>query len=294
MRVLLFGSGGLLGRYLAKEFAAPGNQLLALTHDEADITDTAKLEGLFAESWDVVINAAAVCDFDSCENDPDTTKRVNRDAPLDLARRCAANNSLFVQYSSDYIFEGTGNKPLAEDDVPSPLSVYGHQKADLEKLVPQICPLSLVLRLSWLYGAGGRTFMSKMPDLLMAQESLRTAAGKKGSCLYAADGAFWTKRLVEAGQTGLFNLVNEGETSWEEFARECLQQMQILGLDPCCKSIEEIPYEELGPGWRKRPRYSCLDTAKLARALPPGPRPWKAALGAFLSEWKSVAAPRHV
>jgi dTDP-4-dehydrorhamnose reductase len=294
MKILLLGSGGLLGRYLANAFTAPGNHLSALTHKEADITDAKKLEQLFGEPWDVVINAAAVCDFDGCERDPEGTTRVNRDAPLDLARRCAASGSLFVQYSSDYIFDGTGSRPLTEEDASSPLSVYGHQKADLEKLVPALCPRSLVLRLSWLYGVGGKTFMSKMPDLFMAQDSLRTAAGKKGSCLYAADGAFWTKRLVEAGQTGLFNLVNGGETSWEEFARECLQQMQFLALAPVGRRIEEVSYEELGPGWRKRPRYSCLDTAKLARALPPGPRPWREALGEFLAEWKSVAAHRPV
>ena len=294
MKILLFGSGGLLGGYLAKAFATPGNRLAALTHCEADITDARKLDLLFREPWDAVINAAAVCDFDGCERDPEGTTRVNRDAPLNLARRCAASGALFVQYSSDYVFDGAGNKPLGEEDASSPLSVYGHQKADLEKLVPGLCPRSLVLRLSWLYGVGGKTFMSKMPDLFAAQESLRTAAGKKGSCLYAADGALWTKRLVETGQTGLFNLVNGGETSWEEFARECRQQMEVLGFAPAGRRIEEVPYEELGPGWRKRPRYSCLDTAKLARVLPPGPRPWREALEEFLAEWKSVAAHRPV
>ena len=294
MRILLFGSGGLLGGYLARQFACPGNHLAALTHAKADITDAAKLDELFAEAWDVVINAAAVCDFDACERDPAGTSRVNRDAPLDLARRCAANGALFVQYSSDYIFDGTGNRPLGENDGASPLSVYGHQKADLEKLVPGLCPRSLVLRISWLYGLGGKTFMSRMPDLLASQEMMRTAAGKKGSSLYAADGAFWTKRLVEAGQTGLFNLVNGGEMSWEEFGRACLQQMEFLGLAPVCRRIEEVPYEELGPGWKKRPRYSCLDTGKLAAVSPPGPRPWREALGEFLDEWKSVAAARRV
>ena len=294
MKILLLGAGGLLGRYLAREFAMPGNRLTALTRDEADITDPRKLDRVFGEPWDVVVNAAAVCNFDACENDPETTTCVNRDAPLDLARRCTSNGALFVQYSSDYIFNGTGNRPLTEEDVPSPLSVYGHQKADLEKLVPQLCPHSLVLRLSWLYGIGGSTFMSKMPALLIGQESLRTAAGKKGNCLYAADGALWTKRLIEAGQTGMFNLVNSGETSWEEFAQACLEQLKFHGFDPACKSIEQVPYGEMGPGWRKRPRYSCLDAGKLTRTLPPGPRPWREALGEFLAEWKSVAANRPV
>ena len=292
MKILLFGAGGLLGRYLAKEFAASGNELVAFNHEKVDITDASRLDELFGQSWDTVINAAAVCNFDACERDAEGTTQVNRSAPLNLAHRCAENGALFVQYSSDYIFDGTGSKPLTEADAPSPLSVYGHQKADLEKLIPQSCPRSLILRLSWLYGLGGNTFMSRMPDFFATQDSLRTAAGKKGSCLYAGDGAFWTKRLVDSGQTGLFNLVNAGETSWEEFAKVCRQQMESFGLPVACHRIDEVSYEELGPGWRKRPRYSCLDTAKLSATLPPGPRPWREALGEFLAEWKSVAAHR--
>ncbi len=290
MKILLFGSGGLLGGYLAKAFAVPGNQLSALTHGEADITDARKLDQLFSDSWDVVINAAAVCDFDACESDPEGTSRVNRDAPLDLARRCAANGSLFVQYSSDYVFDGETDRPLLETDATHPLSVYGHQKADLEKLIPTLCPRSLLLRVSWLYGLGGKTFMSRLPDLLAHQTTLRTAAGKQGCCLYAADAAFWTRRLVTSGNTGLFNLVNSGGTSWEDFARTTLAQLKFLGVEPQCREIIEVPYRDLGPGWSKRPRFSCLDPAKLSAALPPGPRAWREALGEFLAEWKSFAA----
>lgn len=292
MKILLFGSGGLLGRYLSREFSS--HDLTALTHEQADITDAQRLDELFAQHWDAVINAAAVCDFDACEKDPTGTGRVNRDAPLDLARRCAAQGALFVQYSSDYVFEGEKDELLTEANVPQPLSVYGRQKADLEKQIPVNCPHSLVLRISWLYGLDGKTFMSRMPSLLASQASVRTAAGKKGCCLYAADGAYWTRQLVDAGKTGLFNLVNSGQTSWEEFARATLTQMQCLGLQPACADILEVPYEQLGPGWSKRPRYSCLDLAKLADVFPPGPRPWREALGEFLSEWKSVAASRRV
>lgn len=292
MKVLIFGAGGLLGRYLTREFS--GHELTALPHAEADITDAACLDRLFAARWDAVINAAAVCDFDACEKDPAGTGRVNRDAPLDLARRCASQGALFVQYSSDYVFGGDEDKLLTEEDTSQPLSVYGRQKTDLEKLIPGLCARSLILRVSWLYGLGGKTFMSRMPDLLQSQTVLRTAAGKKGCCLYASDGALWTRRLTEASHTGLLNLVNPGETSWEEFARAALARMNILGLSPACREIEEVPYRELGPGWSRRPRYSCLDTAKLAAAFPPGPRPWTDALGEFLGEWKSVAAGQPV
>ena len=294
MKILLFGAGGLLGRYLAAEFASGGDDCHALTHDEADIADSRRLDDLFRRQWDAVVNAAAVCDFDACENNPAATAAVNRDAPLDLAVRCASQDALFVQYSSDYIFDGTGNRPLNEEDEPSPISVYGHQKADLERLIPSRCPRSLILRLSWLYGTGGKTFMSRMPDLLRSGTTLRTASGKKGATLYAADGAFWTRKLVTARLTGLYNLVNNGETSWEEFAKACLAEMESGGLSPACTQIDEVPYEQIGPGWRKRPRYSCLDVSKLSAALPPGPRPWREALREFLSEWKSVAANRAV
>lgn len=292
MKVLVFGAGGLLGRYLTREFS--GHDLTALTRAEADITDAACLAKLFDTRWDAVVNAAAVCDFDACERNPAGTDRVNLTAPLDLARRCASQNALFVQYSSDYVFGGEDDRLLDEQDVPRPLSVYGRQKAELEKQIPVLCPGSLTLRVSWLYGVGGKTFMSRMPDLLGRETVLRTAAGKKGCCLYAADGAFWTRRLVEARQTGLLNMVNPGESSWEQFARSTLDQMEFLGLSPACREIEEVPFESLGPGWSRRPRYSCLDVAKLTRAHPPGPRPWREALGEFLSEWKSVAASRPV
>lgn len=282
MKILLFGAAGLLGRHLANELPAHGHTVRALTHPEADITDPARLDELFVESWDAVINAAAVVNFDACEIDPVGTNRTNRDAPLDLARRCHTAGAVFIQFSSDYIFDGKTQRPLREDDNASPLSVYGHQKLTLEKSIPRECPRSLVIRLSWLYGQGGRTFMSLLPELFLKQETLRIAAGKTGSCLYAPDAARWIRLLIEGSHTGLFNLVNEGCTSWEEFARECLNQMHALGRNPLCREILEIPHEQLGAHGAKRPRHSCLSLEKLATAIPPGPRSWREALGDFL------------
>lgn len=283
MKILLFGAAGLLGRHLYAELPAYGHSLRALTHPEADITDPSRLDELFAEPWDAVINAAAIVNFDACENDPEGTNRTNRDAPLDLASRCHKAGAVFVQFSSDYIFDGKTERPLRECDEAHPLSVYGHQKLTLEKSIPEVCPRSLVLRLSWLYGQGGRTFMSLLPDLFLKQETLRIASGKTGSCLYAPDAALWVRLLLENKATGLFNLVNSGCTSWEEFARTCLQSLQALDRRPACREIIETPYDQLGAHGAKRPRHSCLSTTKLASTLPPGPRPWQEALAAFLT-----------
>ncbi len=284
MKILLFGAAGLLGRHLCAELPTHGHTLRALTRPEADITDATRLDELFSDSWDAVINCAAIVNFDACENDPAATDRVNRDAPLDLASRCHKASAVFVQFSSDYIFDGKTDRPLREDDEAHPLSVYGHQKLALEKTIPQVCPRSLVIRLSWLYGRGGRTFMSLLPDLFLKQETLRIAAGKTGSCLYAPDAARWIRLLLESGHTGLFNLVNEGRTSWEEFARECLAQMRALGRNPVCREILEVPHEQLGAHGAKRPRHSSLSVEKLAAALAPGPRRWDEALGNYLQK----------
>jgi len=292
MKILLFGASGLLGHALKQEIA--GYEWTAPSHAQADITKSQHLDALFRQPWDVVINAAAICDFDACEENPVATGRVNLEAPLDLARRCHASGALFVQFSSDYIFSGDENRLLSEDDTPHPRSAYGRQKAVLEQTIPTLCPRSLLLRLSWLYGADGKTFMSQMPHLLATQKVLRVATGKQGRCLYVRDAASWIMRLVDAGNTGLFNLVNDGDTSWEEFAHVCLKEMHAFGFSPHCEQLEEIPYESLGSHWALRPRYSCLDTSRLRQVHPPGPRHWTEALTDFLHEQNTVAASRSL
>jgi len=288
MRVLILGAGGLLGRHLESAFA--DRDTTALHRAQADITDPARMDALFREPWDVVINAAAVCDFDACERHPEATGRVNRDAPLGLAELCHRSGALFVQFSSDYVFAGDEDRVLSERDETRPLSVYGRQKADLERFLPSACPRSLLLRIAWLYGHGGRTFMSMMPGLLAREDTLRVASGKRGRCLYAPDAADWVRRLVDAGQTGLLNLANTGDTSWEEFARATRDEMLALGLGPRCREILEVPFSGLGPNWAKRPRFSCLDTSRLESLSPPGPRPWREALRDFVAREKSFAA----
>lgn len=294
MKTLLFGAGGLLGRHVQHEWALQGRDLTALSHAEADITDAAHMDEVFGRPWDVVINAAAVCDFDACENDPGGTGRVNLEAPLALARRCAAQGSLFVQFSSDYVFDGKKDRLWSEEDEPRPLSAYGEQKAALEAEVPKLCPRSLVLRISWLYGSGGRTFMSLLPELLATRDELRVASGKRGRCLWAGDAAAWVALLAGAGCTGLCNLVNDGDTSWEEFAAACRDLMVADGREVRCGRIEEVPFAGLGVHGGKRPKYSCLGLERISREFPPGPRSWREALAAWLHGEKSFAAPRSL
>lgn len=289
MKTLILGAGGLLGRHLVAEWQAHGLDVTGLTHDDCDITDAVRLDDIFTRPWAIVINAAAICNFDACERDPIGTGAVNRDAPLDLARRCAACGALFVQFSSDYVLRGEREVLWTENDAPDPLSAYGHQKAELERTVPQLCPRSLIIRLSWLFGCDGRTFLSLLPLLLLREETVRVAAGKTGRCLYAPDAAHWIRLLATGGPTGLFHLANDGTMSWESFAARCLERWPTLGLEPSCRNLIEVPFATLGPDWSKRPHHSALALDKISALFPPGPRNWTEALDDYLSELKSFA-----
>ncbi len=288
MKVLILGAKGLLGRHLHAEFQHAGHEVVALGRDQLDVARPEALRTWVDRDWDAVVNAAAVCHFEACESAPEDTDRVNLHAPLALAELCAARGAIFCQFSSDYIFDGTQETPYLETDQPRPLSVYGRQKAALEHLVPRLCPQALVLRVAWLYGLGGRTFLSLLPGLLQEQETLTVAAGKTGRCLYVRDGARLTRLLVERREQGVFNMVNDGDTAWEVFAARCLDRMQTLGFAPRCREIRPVPFQTLSESWAKRPRHSALDLTKLSEALGAPPRSWEQALDAYLAEWRAV------
>lgn len=285
MNVLLLGAGGLLGRHLHAALEQNDCTVVSLNHEQCDICDSSLPGRLLDDSRpDVVINTAAFCSFDGCELNPDISRRVNLEAPLRWSELCARRGIRLVLFSSDYIFDGGKMRPYLEEDEPSPLSVYGCHKAQLESDLKDV-PTNLVLRPAWIFGLGGRTFMSLLPDLLCEKECLEVASGKAGSCLHAADGARGVVQMVLSGQAGLWNFVHRGATSWEEFARECLQEMQRRNLPVKCAKIQPRPFELLSKTTGQRPAYSVLDTTKLDSSPVGGLPTWKEGLNHYLDRW---------
>jgi dTDP-4-dehydrorhamnose reductase len=285
MNFLLLGASGLLGRHLHSALLASDHSVIALTHPELDIRDSALCtEVLDKVNPEVVINAAAFCSFDGCERDSEHSRQVNLEAPLWWSEECAKRGVRLVLFSSDYIFDGEKKDPYGEEDPASPLNVYGHHKAALESSLKNV-PTNLIFRPAWIFGIRGKTFMSLMPDLFCTREQLEVASGKLGSCLHAADGARTIIKMAEGGHSGLWNLVHAGATSWEEFANECLLEMRARGYPVRCDSIITRPFEHLASGCGQRPRYSVLNTCKLdglpGIALPP----WRIGLRGFLDSW---------
>ncbi len=294
-KIAILGASGLLGSHVYRRCLQGHVPHEALTHEGLDITDVqSSLDFLDTHCPDVVVNCAAFCSFQGCEDDPVRSEAVNLVAPCRWADECARRGIMMVHFSSDYIFDGCLNRPYREEDAPNPLSVYARHKVGCERHFAKH-PGHLVLRISWLFGRGGRTFLSMLPDLLMARESLTVASGKRGACLHAAYAADVIIELIERGVSGLVNLVHEGGTSWEEFARACLEELHSRGLNPACREIIEEPYQELlSSNSARRPAYSVLDVGKLASLLGCPVKPWREGLRDYLELCASNFAKRFV
>lgn len=277
-----------MGRHLRAALELRRHEVFAFVHEELDICDKEKsLWALEQIRPDAVVNAAAYCSFDGCERDEEHSRRVNLEAPLWWSEECAKRGIRLVLFSSDYIFDGTQRQPYTEEDPPNPLNVYGRHKAELESRARQV-ETNLIFRPSWIFGLDGKTFMSMLPRLFCELIHLEVASGKIGTCLHAADGAKAVVELLEQGKNGVWNLVHPGETSWEEFAEECLHEMRNRGLPVICRGIEKIPFEELFTTTGKRPVYSALDISKTQSALQHPLPDWRTGLRNYLTVWQKL------
>ena len=256
---------------------------IPLQHADLDIADAAAARRfLDASRPEVVVNCAAFCSFQGCEENPQLSQSVNLDAPCRWADACASRGIRMLHFSSDYIFDGMADTPYLETSKANPQSVYARHKLGCERHFATH-PEHLILRISWLFGAGGRTFLSLMPNLLLERDQLTVASGKRGACLHAGYAASVILQLVEARAAGLINLVHDGEMSWEEFAAECLAELRGRALDPACQAIDEVPYRKLlRAGDALRPAYSVLDTGRLRDTLNMPVKPWRDGLRDYL------------
>ena len=290
--VIVFGSGGLLGRHVVNEYARAGEPVLALSHGDLDVTsESSVIKLLDRENPSVVINCAALCHFQGCEDHPELSERVNLHAPVQLAGWTAERGIRLVHFSTDYIFDGNTNTPYREGDAPRPLSVYGTHKAEVEAAFTVYSEQHLLLRVAWLFGKGGKTFLSMLPDLVMRQSRLEVASGKRGSCLHVGYAAQVIRQLLAQNTTGLLNLVHSGEASWEGFAHECLRQLQARGYEPACRDLIEVPMDKMPVLGGSRPIYSVLEVNKLARELGTQPMEWQAGLSQFLDATYPAGTP---
>jgi len=258
--ILVTGAAGQLGQAL--QHALAGRAVVYKTSAELDITDAEACRRLVAEQGiSLILNAAAYTKVDKAESEHDLAFAVNREGALNLARAAQETGAKVVHISTDYVFDGSLERPYVETDLPNPQTVYGRSKLAGEDAVLEHAPAAVVLRTGWVYSAYGNNFMKTMLRLGAERESLGVVDDQTGTPTLADSLARDMVRigdeLVARGEMReLFHYAGEGETTWCGFARAIMRQ---AGLACEVTAITTTDY----PTDAVRPVYSVLDKTKV-------------------------------
>ncbi len=289
MRWLITGAGGQLGSDLRTLLAElPGMELRACGSAELDVTDRAAIAAHVGDFRpDVIVNAAAYTAVDAAESDYDRAYAVNAAGPALLAAEAARTGARLVHISTDYVFDGTADRPYPVDAPTNPRSAYGRSKLAGEQAVRELAPQTgYVVRTSWLYGAAGPNFVKTMARLEATEPTVSVVADQIGSPTWSADLAGRLIDLVQSGlPAGTYHCRGAGSTSWHGFAQAIFAE---LGADP--ERVLAIPTEKY-PRPAPRPAYSVLSDAEWLAAGLPGMLDWRAALTAALAADRAAYLP---
>lgn len=264
MRVLVTGAGGQLGHDVVATCTAAGDDVIGVDRDRLDVTDRDQVLGAITMLRpDAVIHCAAWTAVDACESDPERAFTVNALGVRWVREGCSRAGAHLVHVSTDYVFDGTLDRPYHEWDVPNPQSVYGASKLAGEQ---EAGPDAAVVRTSWVCGLHGNNMVRTVARLVTERDSLAFVDDQRGCPTFTADLAPALRRLAVDRRTGVHHVTNAGAVSWFQFVREIVAG---LGRDP--EMVQPIRTADLDPPRpAPRPANSVLDNAVWRLAgLPP-------------------------
>ncbi|GAB4405133.1 MAG: dTDP-4-dehydrorhamnose reductase [Rhodoferax sp.] len=298
IKILLLGKNGQVGWELQRSLA-PLGELIALDRHSSDLCgDISKLSDLAdtvrTVAPDVIVNAAAHTAVDKAEAEPELARTLNTLAPQVLAQESARLGAWLVHYSTDYVFDGSGEQPWHESDPTGPLSVYGATKLEGERLIAAHNPKHLVFRTSWVYAARGGNFAKTMLRLAQERERLTVIndqfGAPTGAELIADVSAHVIRHVLRAGPdgaalAGLYHLAASGCTTWFEYAKHVLAQAKQAQSAIELKATEIAPVPTSAfPTPARRPHNSRLDTRKLQATFGLSLPPWQLGVNRMLAE----------
>ncbi len=295
MKILLLGKNGQVGWELQRALA-PLGEVVALDFDSPGplSADFSKPESLAATvravAPQIIVNAAAHTAVDKAESEPARARAINATAPGVLAREAAASGAWLMHYSTDYVFDGSGNLPWVEDSPTGPLSVYGQTKLEGEQAIRASGCRHLIFRTSWVYAARGGNFAKTMLKLARERDRLTVIDDQIGAPTGAdllADLTAHALRTASAQPqlSGTYHAVAGGQTSWHGYASHVIAYARAAGqaIKVATEAIVPVPTSAF-PTPARRPGNSRLDTRKLRDTFGLMLPPWHSGVDRMLAE----------
>jgi dTDP-4-dehydrorhamnose reductase len=281
MKILVPGAGGMLGRDVVEALAARGHEVVGMSHEELDVTDGPQVdEAVGRLRPDAIVNCAAFTDVDGAESNERQAMAVNDTGAGLLAVAAGTVGAKVVYPSTDYVFDGNKGAPYVESDMPHPLSAYGRTKLAGETSVAVANGQHLIVRTSWLFGAGGRNFIETMLRLGVEQPEVLVVSDQVGTPTYTRHLAGAIALLAESDDYGIHHVTGSGSCSWFEFAQEIFDQ---AGLETRVMAARTQMLGRPAP----RPAYSVLGSELPEPTVLPN---WRAALAEYMVEREHAAA----
>ena len=295
LKILVVGRNGQISRDLQTLLPSIGS-VDCVGRPEVDLTQPDNVRQAIRDRRpDVLINAAAYTAVDQAESEPEQAMKINAEAPAIMAEEAKRLGSLFISYSSDYVFDGQKAGPYTEEDEPNPLSVYGASKLAGDRAIQAIDGSHLIFRTSWVYSVNGKNFLKTILKLATERDELRIVDDQIGAPTWSRDIASATVQVIRSlvqeqevagsknGQwvevldtkRGLYNLTSSGNVSWYGFAGTITNQVKRMGRESQkVARISAIPTREY-PTTARRPLNSRLSNQKIKKAFGISLPPWE-------------------
>ena len=273
--ILITGKNGQLGsELLGIQMSYPGYRFVFLDRSALDLASLEGLSGLFEQyNPAFFINAGAYTAVDKAETDRALALSVNGTAPGKIAALCKEYGTKLIHISTDYVFDGDGQRPYLPDHPTSPVNYYGQSKLQGEKAALEENEATIIIRTAWVYSTYGHNFVKTMLRLMNERPSIGVVSDQYGAPTYARDLALAIMAIIEKGARhyGIYHFSNEGHITWWDFA---VAIKEMAGLNCQVNPITTADF----PTPAKRPAYSVLDKERLKEDYDIRPRDWKAAL----------------
>ena len=278
MRVFVTGVKGQLGYDVMNELEKQGLEGIGVDIDEMDITDADQVNKVIKEAApDAVIHCAAYTAVDAAEDNEEICRKVNAQGTENIAKVCEELDIKMMYISTDYVFNGQGERPWEPDDEREPLNVYGQTKYEGELAIEEHVKKFFTVRIAWVFGVNGKNFIKTMLNLGKTHDHLTVVNDQTGSPTYTYDLAKLLVDMIQTDKYGRYHATNEGLCTWYEFACEIFKQ---AGMDVSVAPVSSDEY----PAKAKRPSNSRMDKSKLtANGFQPLPT-WQDALSRYLKE----------